>query len=142
MKRFLGGCGVVMAILSATFGTGCGPPPAEKDFLKMVDQTKHAYKAADIRAAALPLLARKDGNAEIPKLISALPLFALNGSEISVGIVGDERDGGPAIDFTTGSGFGHWGIIVCQSKESDRAARRLNGKIFPWEDGVYFYLER
>jgi len=123
--------------------SGCGKSQAERDFLLMVDRTKQEYKAEQIKIAVMPLFS-KNANAKIavPKEIAALPLFAQAGSEIDVGGVGMENGHVEGLAFTTGSGFGHWGIVICPSRDGEKIAHTLNGKIIPWEDGVYFFIER
>jgi hypothetical protein len=131
------GAAVVAALLAVL--TGCGPPPAVQEFNQMVSATKDRHKASVIKAAVIPLLAANAStNVTVPAEVRSLPLFAQPGSTIDTWSVGDPR----GVAFVTGSGFGHWGVVVCPFKDGERAARTLHGTITPWEDGVYFWIER
>jgi len=109
----------------------------------MVSATKRQHKASDVRAAALPLLATNTGSDEmqVPTAISSLPLFAQNTNVIYTWSVSDAA-GNRGMAFVTGSGFGHWGIVVCPFEGGERAAKTLRGTVTPWEDEVYFWFER
>jgi hypothetical protein len=48
--------------------------------------------------------------------------------------VGANRD---ALLFVTGSGFGHWGLLVCKDPK-DRQFGKKSAYSY-WQDGIYFY---
>jgi len=140
LHRSLMSAAVVAAVLAVL--TGCGPPAAVREFNQMVLATKDRHKASAIKAAVIPLLASTaPTNAPVPAEVRALPLFTQPGSTIDTWSVGDS-DGNRGLAFVTGSGFGHWGVVVCPFKDGERAASTLHGTITPWEDGVYFWIER
>lgn len=108
----------------------------------MVAATRRQHQASQIKAAVLPLLTNSTAaKASIPNEISSLPLFAQGGSSIETWTVSD-ANGNRGLAFVTGSGFGHWGIVVCPFPDGEKAAKSLHGTITPWEDGLYFWIER
>jgi hypothetical protein len=139
----------IVAGLILFLGCGCGPSPADTEFMKMVSKTREGYSASKIRAAALPLIVNSQTNApshhstssRIPREIAELPMFAAEGSEIAVWAVGNTGDKPRGLAFVTGSGFGHWGIVVCAFENGEQAAKSLHGKVILWGDGVFFYKD-
>jgi len=134
---------LLAAVAFLSIECGCGESSIEKALNKMMAETKSQSSAAEIRAAALPLFSYGSSNAipisALPREITSLPIFAPEGaSDMYVGRV---RGDSNALMFITGSGFGHWGMVVCQT-EDDRKVRADFGKrLIPWEHGVYFYRE-
>jgi hypothetical protein len=128
------------------FGSGCGPSPADADFMKMVSQTREKYTASQIRDAVLPLFTTNAANSVItsngvPRQITDLPLFSGEGTHIAIWTVGDLHGERRGLAFVTGSGFGHWGIVVCPFADAQETARTLHGRVVPWENGVFFFKE-
>jgi hypothetical protein len=149
-QQFLGGLGRTRRIgvcLAVSLVCGCGPPPAEIVFRAMMKQTKETYSASQIVSAVMPLFStngvrRLDKTNKIPQEIAKLPLFAKEGSYIDTSLVGNKRGEPRGIAFITGSGFGHWGIVICPFDDSQEVVRTLHGKVVPWDDGVFFFLEK
>ena len=90
----------------------------------------------------LPLFSadRASTNA-LPKELTSLPIFA----DEPKGIVESYPLGNTNIlSFVIGSGFGHWGVVVCRSEQEQK---QLIGddwfkpRLTPWAEGVYFYSE-
>lgn len=108
----------------------------------MVAASKRQHQASQIKAAVLPLLTNSAAaKPSIPTEVRSLPLFAQDGSSIDTWAVSDAQ-GNRGLAFVTGSGFGHWGVVVCLSQDAEKAAKTLHGTIMPWEDGVYFWIEK
>ncbi len=103
----------------------------------MLESTKKQHRAADVRAAALPLLALGDIHyGALPTEITSLPIFALSRENIDSWHITTN-----ALIFTTGSGFGHWGIVVCRAGSEREATNSLHAVVIPWDDGVFFWKE-
>jgi hypothetical protein len=140
------GIGVCLILILAC---GCGPSPADTEFMKMVSETRERYRASEVRSAVLPLFSSYQTNGlfpssvsnRIPRQIAELPLFAAKGSQNAVWAVGNTHGEPQGLAFVTGSGFGHWGIVVCPFENGGQAMKSLHGKVIPWGDGVYFFTE-
>src|SRR5262245_32266383 len=77
----------------------------------LIDKTKSQAKAADIKAAALPLFALTNVSAtNLPKQITSLPLFN-NDPDIQSWFMQTN-----ILVLSTGGGFGHWGLVICQDQ--------------------------
>jgi len=137
----------------AVLVVGCGPSREELEFHAEIAKTMKEYRISEIKAAAIPLFAKykyteygyTNGNDklipydEIPKVISSLPFFV--SGEPTNYIIASALDTNTII-FMTGSGFGHWGIIVCKDEQNKRvvkAAKRDGDELTLWGNGVYFY---
>jgi hypothetical protein len=74
---------------------------------------------------------------EIPEKLYSLPLFlGASRSEI-MGFVSSKDE----LMFMVGSGFGHWGIVVCKDETSQIAKGMDVHRIKLWGDGIFFYSE-
>jgi hypothetical protein len=130
-------------------GCGCGHAPADTEFMKLVSETRERCRASEVRSAVLPLFSTNLTNEVssystsrgIPREIAELPLFAAEGSEIVVWAVGNTWNEPRGLAFVTGSGFGHWGIVVCPFENGEQVTKSLHGKVIPWEAGVFFFTE-
>ena len=70
----------------------------------------------------------------LPKEITSLPIFmGPEGIDVS-------RDETNAVMISTGSGFGHWGLLVTRSGWAPNS-EWTRERIISWGDGVYFYSE-
>ncbi len=138
-------CGLRLAILVFAV-SGCGPASSDVDFMKLVKETKAQNKTAQIKAAVLPLLAtneldRSHDSIKVPKVVADLPIFRGEAALITVWGVGNKKREERGLAFVTGSGFGHWGIVVCPYEDGEEAARTLRGKVIPWDNDVFFFKE-
>lgn len=77
----------------------------------------------------------------LPKEITALPVFPDGPREIYAFFVGGDQAEEMALVVWNGSGFGHWGIVICPSDKGKKALESLKGTLVPWGDGVYFYKD-
>ena len=119
--------------------SGCRQSPADADFLTLVERTKQDYQSEDVRKAALPILlaTNRGANLTAPDMIRSMPLFVGQDSEVAIW---ESRDGA-ALAFTTGGGFGHWGIIACVSEGNPEPAKSFHGTTIPWGNGIFFYKD-
>ena len=130
-----------MVAVSLLF-TGCGPTVFQKHLYQLRDDTKKQHSATDVRAAVLPLFSadRASTNA-LPKELTSLPIF----SDDPKGIVDSYPLGNTnVLSFVIGSGFGHWGIVVCRSEREQKQPTGddwFKPRLTPWAEGVYFYSE-
>jgi hypothetical protein len=117
---------------------GCGPSAETLAFQTAIAKTKANYRSADVRSVALSLYGRTDipENA-IPKTITSLPVFRSAAPADISGIVLNTN----AIMFYTGSGFGHWGIVLCKNPLDETVPKSYGKKVTPWDQGIYFYRE-
>lgn len=123
---------------------GCSGGPPD-DVKQMIEQTKKQSKAADIQAAVRPLFSKFKPDEEIPvnqlpKEITSLPLFSIYSNQqiLHVNRLNGDTN---ALEFWSGGGFGHWGIIVCRFNNDQELAKVFDSKTFwlsRWEDGVFF----
>jgi hypothetical protein len=106
------------------------------------DKTRKDVRAADVRASVMPLF-NKYGRrarlteipcAEVPKPVYSLPLF-LSGSADDIEAYVCDKD---ELMFMTGSGFGHWGILVCKDEMSEPVK---DVRYKTWGDGIFFFSE-
>jgi len=100
------------------------------------------HKAADIKAAVLPMFSEVlTSTNPLPKAITALPIF----SDEPKGIVtGNPLGNTNTLSFSIGSGFGHWGIVVCRYEKDQQQLTNdawFKPRLKLWEDGVYFYSD-
>jgi hypothetical protein len=123
----------------------CGPSAGEVEFRAEIAKTKKAVRIADIRAAVMPLYVKYNSPAaghemipyeEIPKVIFSLPFFVSGEPTNYILAYACETN---ALMFATGSGFGHWGIIVCKDANDKSVANGYGNEVTLWGDGVYFY---
>ena len=124
---------------------GCGNPQWLADIRRGVDKTKKECQPGDVRASVMPLFEKyghaKEGTAipasEIPETLYSLPIFLNAKAKEIDGFVSHKDE----LTFMVGSGFGHWGIVVCR----DETTRVLKGvevhRATPWADGIFFYSE-
>lgn len=136
----------VAAFLALLMGSGCRNSPADVEFAKMVSETKAKYTASQVRDAVMPLLStnasnRPDKTNQLPRQVAELPFFVQQPNDIAVWAVGSPGGERRGLAFVTGSGFGHWGIVVCPFENGTEAANTLHGKVIPWGDGVFFFKE-
>jgi len=134
------------AFLALLMGSGCRNSPADIEFAKMVSETKANFSASRVRDAVLPLLStnptnRTDKSNQVPRQVAELPFFVQQTNDVAVWAVGSPSGERRGLAFVTGSGFGHWGIVVCPFENGTETARTLHGKVIPWEDGVFFFRE-
>ena len=134
------------AFLALLTGSGCRDSPADIEFAKMVSETRAKYAASQVRDAVLPLLSTNainpaDKTNQLPRRITELPFFVQQPNDVAVWAVGSPGGERRGLAFVTGSGFGHWGIVVCPFENGTEAANTLHGKVIPWEDGVFFFKE-
>jgi hypothetical protein len=106
--------------------------------------TMNQCDPAVIRHAAMPLLSgyKYTNNLagfvvpfdKVPKTIKSMPIFSKDPDLIITWWVATNDD---ALAFVNGSGFGHWGIVVCQN-ENSREFDGWAGYTY-WTNGIYFY---
>jgi hypothetical protein len=72
-----------------------------------------------------------------PKEIRDIALFQKGVEDIHP-IIFKTTSNTNALGLMAGSGFGHWGIIVCPDTNSIPLP---SGEIVAWENGVYFWLD-
>jgi hypothetical protein len=121
--------------------------PAEKEFIKLMEETKKKSDSSKIRAAVASLVQSNvvspvSGERAVPTEVSELPLFAQDGVRFMTSDITGPSGELRGILFLTWSGFGHWGLIVCPSGHDPKLVNHLHGRIVPWENGVSFFLER
>lgn len=110
---------------------------------KLINETASHYKPSDVRKLVTPLFSKYSypglagsivSDSDISRGIRSLPIFSESPDFIETTWVTTNSDG---LAFLNGSGFGHWGIVVCQNDKS----REFDG--WPgyryWGDGIYFY---
>jgi hypothetical protein len=126
--------------------SGCGPSDADNKFIDQVEQTKQQSKIYEIKAATIPFALKHHPreiipSKEVPGQISALPILSEAAGEVEAIFLTEDKTGTNAVMFEIGSGFGHWGIIVCPSDNEDcrKARSGLAGTVIPWQEGVYFW---
>ncbi len=131
-----------LLVLHTVFVCSCTPRPAAH-VRALIEATKQQAKPDELRQLLLPFF-YYDGpryaddtvsvtNA-LPRQILALPLFA----EEPVFVQVDRVDRGNVLVLTTGSGFGHWGIVVLRPGYEES----FDDSIYTaWGRGVYFYNE-
>jgi hypothetical protein len=128
---------IALPVAIMTTITGCQPQK------KLIDETAAHYNPSDIRKLVAPLFPKYSytgigglvvSNSDMPKGIRALPLFSESPDLIETFWATSNGDG---LAFLNGSGFGHWGIVVCR-KESSREFDGWPGYKY-WGDGIYFY---
>ena len=124
------------------FGPGCGPAPFNKHLQKLRKATTTQFKASEIRAAALPLFSQNGiFTNPAPTQISSLPIFSDAPTNIDTGFpLGNTN----ILSFHIGSGFGHWGLVVClQDQDSQQLTNDpwFKPRLTPWSDGIYFYSD-
>src|SRR3990172_9210888 len=149
-KRFSAGSSAMMFFIFVVpllvLGCGCGPSPGWKHFNQKIELTKRQHAASEVRTAVLPLFAmysygdnRAFPRSELPKELTSLPLFAPEGARgMDVGWVMEDPN---SLMFTVGSGFGHWGIVVCRDPDDRKVHEVLGGHLVQWGEGIYFYLQ-
>ena len=127
---------------------GCGHSKEGLRFQEMCKDIPKNFNSADIRKAVSPLFSKYkfphylDGGVvpvdEIPNEIKSLPFFSGDTNWIETGWVGTD---GRGLIFVTGSGFGHWGIIVAKDEADPRINVGSGYGTTPWTNGIYFYSE-
>jgi hypothetical protein len=129
---------IAFVVLLATL-SGCRQSPADAEFLTLVERTKQDYRSEDVRKAVLPILlvTNRGTNLTTPNMIRSMPLFIGQGNEVTIW----ESHDGAALAFTTGGGFGHWGIIACVSEEHLEPAKSFHGTTISWGNGIFFYKD-
>lgn len=132
------------AIAFGVLVLGCGQSPAVKQFQQQIAQTRQQCKAAEVRRAVFLLQARWDdpnrGFVPVdqwPKEIRDIALFQDDVGDLHP-MIFPSSSGKDALGLVAGSGFGHWGIIVCSDTNS---VPKTEGTVVPWEVGVFFWLE-
>lgn len=123
---------------------GCGPSPAERDFQERVKATEREQSASEIREIALGYARATATNTDkaplnVPSKISSLNFFKDSTGGILFQFLTTNSPGSNAFMFSDGSGFGHWGIIVCPASQNTFVLSSLTGKVVPWDAGVYFW---
>jgi hypothetical protein len=130
---------VLILVLPLFLFSGCGPSPE----MLGVEQTRKEVKAADVKTAALPLFSYPVGEdisvTNLPTEITSLPLFENAGAPPHIDC---RRVGTNTLFFATGSGFGHWGLIIHHPEVDPEATKSLHATIIPWEDGLFFWIEK
>lgn len=105
----------------------------------MIDKTKKEAQPAMVKKAALPLFSLADTNltrTNLPKEITSLPLFSGDPQDIECWHVTTN-----ALIFSTGGGFGHWGLVICQGKPQPEDTQTLHAVVTPLSDGVFIWEE-
>jgi hypothetical protein len=110
----------------------------------LTQQTMDECNPAAVRQAAIPLLSKyKNTNNlagfvvpfdQIPMAIKSMPIFSNAPNLIITWWVTTNND---SLAFVNGSGFGHWGVVVCQN-ENSREFDGWTGYTY-WTNGIYFY---
>ena len=135
-------CTVISLVILIINVLGCGPSPEEKAIRERIERTKREHSATEIKTRVLPLFAHyidKDiPLKEVPTIIKSLPIFEEGPQEIEASFSDDRKSG---ILFIVGSGFGHWGILICKNEIDQSIKERFGRRLIPWEKGVYFYKE-
>ena len=106
---------------------------------RMIEQTKKEAQPAIVKKAALPLFSLADTNltsTNLPKEITSLPLFSGDPRDIDCWHITTN-----ALMFSTGGGFGHWGLIICQGKPQLEDTQGLHAVVTPLSDGVFIWEE-
>ena len=129
----VGGCLLLMVT------SGCGPDEFLKRLHQLRDDTKRQCNPADIRAAVLPMFSQElSSTNRLPKEITSLPIFSDDPKGIDVGYpLGNTN----ILDFSIGSGFGHWGIIVCRGSADEQQLTNdawFRPRVKAWGSGVFF----
>jgi hypothetical protein len=128
--------------LLLVFNAGCGPSESDKKFEAMMEASKRQYSSSEVRTAVLPLFStyydRTIPNNQLPKEITSLALFAEDPKYILSGPLGTNSD---ALIFMTGSGFGHWGIVIFRFEDDQRITEWHRKRLIPWTNGIFFYRE-
>jgi hypothetical protein len=143
----LQGTFLMLCLAIIVFVVGCGHSEEGLRFHEMCKDIPKKYNSDDIRKAVLPLfveykkhpsLAGGSGilDSDVPKEIRSLPLFS-DAPWIDTSWIGETNEG---LMFVTGSGFGHWGVIVYQNK-NQRDGNGPSYETVPWTNGIYFYSE-
>jgi hypothetical protein len=121
---------------------GCGPSNFQKHLYQLRDETKKQHTASHIKAAVIPMFSEDRASTNrLPKDITLLPIFSDDPTNIVVVCpLGNTN----ILSFVIGSGFGHWGIVVCRDEKD---AQQLledawhRPRLTSWADGVFFYSE-
>jgi hypothetical protein len=135
---------IVVFLISIILGVlGCSRQRAS-----FKDTEKNCH-SADIRNVVLPLFSKYKypseengtGNvmpfSEVPKEIKSLPVFSTLPAEERLVMTAWAGTNGNALMFVAGSGFGHWGLLVCKDPK-DRQFDNMPAFSY-WENGIYFY---
>ena len=140
LERSLWQCarmGALLLLVSVL--NGCGPSEWEREFDAMMEASKKQTTAAAVSTAVLPLFSKYSERSiptkEIPKEILALPLFAGEPKNIEVSPLVENSN---ILLFTTGSGFGHWGIAVCRHENDQQISEWHRRRLVPWVKGCSF----
>jgi len=146
-RQFFRQLGLVVGLgLIGIFVVGCGPSSEELKFEDSIAKTKKEFRLLDVSTAVMPLYAKynhfdsdKDEipTNEIPKIIFSLPVFQGAPPEYIRAFALHTNE----LMFMTGSGFGHWGVIVCNDATNNDLAKAYGNRVTLWGDGVYFYRE-
>jgi hypothetical protein len=145
MKRSSYWRAIVTVPAMCLIAIGCGPSASELQFRHMIKDTEKSVRSSDVRAAVTPLFSKYRGfdytncipANELPAVIKSLPLFAHRENIIAFSMQANPN----VLVFMTGSGYGHWGIAVCEDQNGtepnliERKGYRL------WGNGVYFFRE-
>jgi hypothetical protein len=139
---------LVLCLAIIVFVVGCGHSDTQLKILEMCKETTQKYNPADIRKSVLPLFVKykhpyENGGQvvpidEIPNVIKSLPFYSGDTNWIETSWVGTDGQG---LMFVTGSGDGHWGIIVCKNESDLRIGVGSRYGTTPWTNGIYFYSE-
>lgn len=132
-----------LVLLGLTAIAGCGPNSDGLRIRAGINATQRQVRVADVRAAASGLFDehmhpnQTIPTDQIPMAIASLPVF-LGAPRTDIdGSVCDQGE----LFFMTGSGFGHWGILICRDKTVDMPKQFPKGKLTWWGDGVFFFSE-
>ena len=130
------------------FIIGCGPSETQRKILEWNKEITKKNNSADIRKVVLPLFAKykypydSGGQVvpidEIPNVIKSLPFYSGDTNWIETWWAGTDDRG---LMFVTGSGDGHWGIIVCRNESDPGIGVGSRYGTIPWTNGIYFYSE-
>lgn len=143
--KLLSICLLSSAFVCLFLSSGCGPSEADLDFTKKADQTMQTRNPQEIKAAAIAYFLSAsnlnvDMHKNIPKEITSLPFFSDDTNSIVADRFSLDREGSTnALWFWEGSGFGHWGILICTNGEHLDKLKLIQGKVLPWKDGVFFW---
>jgi hypothetical protein len=134
----------VILVASVLLWSGCQKTAWDRKYDAMVAATKRQAGASAVRQSVIPLFEKYGAtnsvdipSTEVPSILSSLPIFAEDSTNISVNWIG----GSEALMFHIGSGFGHWGIIVCRRGTNSISDKWMVERITPWGDGVFFYRQ-
>ena len=133
---------VTCAVVILFLGSGCGPDSFRKHLYQVREDTKRQHKAADIKAAVLPIFSQGLSSTNpLPVQLKSLPIFCDNPTNVVAGYpLGNTN----ILDFSIGSGFGQWGIVVCRYEQDEQQLTNdiwYKPRLTPWEHGVYFYSD-